>query len=183
MRIIFGKLIRNHLKAPKGYSALSTAGIVTEAVLSMSESLANAWSLLSIEYIGGTTLGSMGLNQEAECVDFVEQNPECSVIAKSSLRRTGGIGQACAHSQSASEVVSPLDKEYDVILLGIPPRSVTSLVDKTDQLYASEFADSYSNGTVQPSYRNTSPALFSKTHLVKNRRHGETCISVYQKGE
>ena len=131
-------------------------------------------------YAGTGALGIEALSRGATWVDFVEHNPKYCTLIRENLERTGFAPQAHIYRCSVSKALSILEEGYDVILLD-PPYSDSSLINTLNELFSSQLVGPESAIVVQHSSHQPLPPTLKQFHRVKNRRHGDTCISIYRK--
>jgi len=73
-----------------------------------------------------------------------------------------------------------LEAEYDIILLD-PPYSKVSLDTLLARLVASKAAAACSTIVVQHSFRQQLQPSYNRMVLLRQRRYGDTCVSMYSK--
>jgi len=146
----------------------------------MLQSLVGDWTRGLDLYAGTGALGIEALSRGATWVDFVEHNPRNCAVIEENLERTGFASQAHIYRCSVSKALSILEEGYDVIFLD-PPYSDSSLISTLKELFSSRLARPDSTIVVQHSSHQALPVVLKQFHLVKNRRHGDTCISIYRK--
>ncbi len=179
MRVIAGKAKGKYLKSPKGVSLRPTSDLVRGAILSILESLATDWSSVLDLYAGTGSLGIEALSRGAQWADFVEHNPRCCAIIKENLKNTELASQAHVYCCSVAKALSFLKRSYGIILLA-PPYADLSVVQVLEQLSSSGLVGAGSTIVVEHSCRLPLSAAYGDSQLVKERRHGDTCISVYR---
>ena len=168
------------LKSPRSPAIRPTTGLVRGAMFSILQSLVGDWSRVLDLYAGTGALGIEALSRGATWVDFVEHNPRNCAVIKGNLEQTGFASQAHIYRCSVSKALSILKEGYDVIFLD-PPYSDSSLINTLKELFSSRLAGPDSTIVVQHSSHQALPVALKQFHLVKNRRHGDTCISIYRK--
>ena len=180
MRVIAGNAKGQFLKSPKGVSLRPTSDLVRGAIFSILESIATDWSSVLDIYAGTGSMGIEALSRGAMWADFVEQNPRCCAVIKENLKNTGLAGQAHVYCVSITKALSFLKKRYGIMLLG-PPYADISVVAVVEQLAISGLVGAGSTIVVEHSFRLPLSEAYGNFRLVKDRRHGDTIISVYQK--
>lgn len=180
MRVIAGKAKGKHLKSPAGVSLRPTSDRVRGAIFSLLESMDCDWSSVLDLYAGTGSLGIEALSRGAGWADFVERNPRCCAIIKENLRNAGLDDQAHVYCCAIDRAFSFLDKRYGIIVLG-PPYADHSIVEVVDKLSVSRLVGDGSIIVVEHSSRFPLSQAYGDFHLVKDRRHGDTCISIYSR--
>lgn len=179
MRIIAGTAKGKHLKSPKGVSLRPTSDLVRGAVFSILESLATDWSSVLDLYAGTGSLGIEALSRGAQRADFVEHNPRCCAIIKENLENAGLASQAHVYCSRVTKALSFLKERYSIILMG-PPYADLSIPEILEQLANSCLVGPGTTIAVEHSYRLPLSPNYGNFQLIKERCHGDTCISVYQ---
>ena len=177
MRVVAGKAKGHRIKSTKGIRP--TSDLVRGAIFSILESMEADWSRVLDLYSGSGALGIEALSRGAGWGDFVEENPRCCAVIKENLDRTGLAGQAHVYCCRVSKALSFLDGEYDIIFLD-PPYSNSTLGPLLEAISLSSLVGEDSTVVVEHSSRLPLSSAYGNLHLKKSRRHGDTCISVYQ---
>jgi len=180
VRVITGKAKGHLLKVPKGVCIRPATDLVRGAVFSILESSAGDWSQVLDLYSGSGALGIEALSRGAAWVDFVDRERRCCAIIKQNLEKTGLSAQAHVYCCSVSRALSFLDKEYGIILMD-PPYADTSIASVVRQLAASKLVGKDTVLVVTHSPRLSLDSTYAKLNLIKERRHGDSCIAVYRK--
>jgi 16S rRNA (guanine(966)-N(2))-methyltransferase RsmD len=180
MRVIAGEAKGHHLKFPKGTKTRPATDLVRGAIFSMLENIASDWSLVLDLFSGSGALGIEALSRGAGWVDFVESEPKCCDIIKENLEKTKLSAQAHVYCCSVFKALSFLDKEYDIILMD-PPYSNSSIGDFIIQLASSKLVGTKTTVVVTHSPRLPLNQSYATINLIKEHRHGDSCISIYHK--
>jgi 16S rRNA (guanine(966)-N(2))-methyltransferase RsmD len=181
MRVIAGKAKGHQIKVPKGAVVRPATDLVRGAIFSILETAAGDWNLVLDCFSGSGALGIEALSRGAGWVDFVDQEPRCCAIIKQNLEKTKLAAQARICCCSVAKAISFLDKEYGIILMD-PPYSDSSIGDLITQLATSRLVGA--DSTVVVTHSNLRPLNpnYATLGLVKERRHGDSCIAIYRKG-
>lgn len=182
MRIITGTAKGHHLKVPKRVYVRPATSLVRGAIFSILENFTNDWSQVLDLFAGSGALGIEALSRGAGWVDFVDRESECCAIIQQNLERTGLAIQAHVYCTRVEKAISFLDKEYDIVLID-PPYSDTSIGNVITQLSTSKLIGESSVVVVTHSPHLTFHSTYGMLNLVKERRHGDSCISLYVKEE
>jgi len=180
VRVIAGKAKGHRLKVPKGTVTRPATDLVRGAIFSILETTASDWTQVIDLFAGSGALGIEALSRGAGWVDFVEREPRCCDIIRQNLEKTKLGAQAHIYCCSVGKVLSFLDKEYGIILMD-PPYSNSSIGNLIAQLATSKLVGTNSVIVVTHSPRLSLNSTYAPLNLVKEYRHGDSCIAVYQK--
>ena len=180
MRVIAGSAKGHHIKVPKGTGTRPATDLVRGAIFSILETAGADWSRVLDLFSGSGSLGIEALSRGAGWVDFVDQEPKCCRIIKENLAKTRFADQAHVHCRSVAKALSFLDGEYSIILID-PPYADTSIGDLVQQLATSRLVGNKTIMVVTHSSRLPLAQSYPPLNAVKERRHGDSCITVYQK--
>lgn len=182
MRVITGKAKGHHLKVPKRKATRPATDLVRGAIFSILETTASNWSRALDLFSGSGALGIEALSRGTGWVDFVEHEPGCCRIIKENLEKTGLSAQAHVYCCSVAKALSFLDQEYDIILID-PPYSDSSIGNLIQQLAGSKLVGAKTIVVVTHSPRLSLASSYPPLRLIKERRHGDSCITLYKKEE
>ena len=150
------------------------------AIFSILETVATDWSQVLDLFAGSGSLGIEALSRGAGWVDFVEREPRCCGIIKQNLAKTKLAERAHIYCCSVVNALSFLDKEYSIILMD-PPYSDASIGNLVAQLATSNLVGGDSVIVVTHSPHLSLGSSYTPLNLVKEHRHGDSCIAIYQK--
>ena len=180
MRVITGKAKGHHLKFPKGTKTRPVTDLVRGAIFAILENTVDDWSRVLDLFAGSGALGIEALSRGTDWADFVESEPKCCDIIKENLEKTKLSSQARVYCCNVFKALSFLDKEYNIILMD-PPYSNTTTGDIITRLAASSLVGTETILVVTHSSRSPLSQNYAALNLVKEHRHGDTCISIFQK--
>jgi len=180
MRVIAGRAKGHQLKVPRGFTTRPATDLVRGAIFSILETLASDWSQVLDLFSGSGALGIEALSRGADWVDFVERKPRCCGIIKQNLEKTKLSAQAHIYCCSVNKALSFIDKEYNIVLMD-PPYSDSSIGNVITQLATSKLVGTDSVVVVTHSPHLSLEKTYAPLSLVKERRHGDSCIAIYQK--
>jgi len=180
MRVIAGKAKGHRLKFPEGTTTRPATGLVRGAIFSILETLTDDWEQILDLFSGSGALGIEALSRGAGWVDFVEREQRCCAIIRENLAKTKLAAQAHVYCCSVAKAISFLDKEYSIILMD-PPYFDTSIGDAITHLATSRLVGTKSIFVVTHSPHLPLESTYATLHLVKEYRHGDSCIAVYEK--
>ncbi len=180
MRVITGKAKGHHLKFPAGTKTRPVTDLVRGAIFSMLDNITDDWSLVLDLFSGSGALGIEALSRGAGWVDFVESERKCCDIIKENLATTGFSAQSRVYCCSVNKALSFLDKEYNIILMD-PPYSNSTTGDIISRLATSSLVGANTILVVTHSSRSPLNHDCAALNLIKQHRHGDSCISIFQK--
>ncbi|MBN2240112.1 MAG: 16S rRNA (guanine(966)-N(2))-methyltransferase RsmD [Dehalococcoidales bacterium] len=180
MRVIAGTAKGHRLKAPKRQLTRPATDLVKGAVFSILENLDLDWDMVLDLYSGSGQLGIEALSRGAGWVDFVDHSPQCCAIIKENLEKTKLAEFARVHCSKIERAFSFLDREYDIILID-PPYSDQSIDNTIEQLAATKLVGNNTIVVITHSPHHPLKKEYHPLTMLKEHRHGDSCISVYQK--
>ena len=180
MRVIAGTAKGHQLKVPKGTPTRPATELVRGAIFSILENLTSDWARVLDLFSGSGALGIEALSRGAEWVDFVDREPRCCDIIRRNLERTGFSAPTHVYCCDVARAIRFLDKEYNIILMD-PPYSDLSIGKIITKLATSRLVGTDSIVVVTHSPHLPLASAYATLSLVKERRHGDSCISVYRK--
>jgi len=180
MRVITGEAKGHRLKVPKGTIVRPATDLVRGAIFSILENITSDWEQVLDLFSGSGALGIEALSRGAGWVDFVEQESRCCAIIKENLEKTKLAAQAHVYCTSVAKALSFLDKEYSIILMD-PPYSNSSIGSLVTQLATSRLVGTRSVVVVTHSPHLPLNSAYAPLNLIKEHRHGDSCIAVYRK--
>jgi 16S rRNA (guanine966-N2)-methyltransferase len=180
MRVITGKAKGHHLKFPKGTRTRPATDLVRGAIFAILENIAEGWEQVLDLFSGSGALGIEALSRGAGWVDFVESEPRCCGIIRENLEATRLSDQARVYCCSVAKAITLLDKEYDIILMD-PPYADRSIGDFITRLADSRLVGEKTTIVVTHSPHLTLSQRYAAINMVKEHRHGDSCISIYRK--
>ncbi len=180
MRVIAGKAKGHRLKVPKGTPTRPATDLVRGAIFSILETTTSDWSRVLDLFSGSGALGIEALSRGAGWVDFVDQEPRCCSIIRQNLEKTRFSHQAHIYCCSVAKALSFLKEEYSIILVD-PPYSDSSIGNLVQQLATSKLVGKESVVVVTHSPHLPLNSTYAPLQALKERRHGDSCIKVYQK--
>jgi 16S rRNA (guanine966-N2)-methyltransferase len=178
MRITGGVAKGLQLKFPSKSQIRPTTDRVREAIFSILASLVGHWSRILDLYAGTGALGIEALSRDADWVDFVDQEPRCCAIIKQNLGKAGFTQKSHVYCCNVSKALTFLDGDYDIIFLD-PPYSDMTIGNLLMQLDSSKYISDESLIVIPHASRSPLADGYGKLHSIKERRHGDTCISIY----
>ena len=180
LRVIAGSAKGHQLKVPKGTIVRPATDLVRGAIFSILESTTCDWAQVLDLFSGSGALGIEALSRGAGWVDFVEREPRCCAIIRQNLEKTRLGAQAHVYCCSVAKALSFLDKEYGIVLMD-PPYSDTSIGKLIKRLATSKLIGTETVVVVTHSPRLSLDSMYGTLNLIKEHRHGDSCITVYRR--
>ena len=180
MRVTGGQVKGVELKIPPRRLIRPTTNVVRQAIFSILENSAKGWGQALDLYAGSGSLGIESLSRKTEWVDFVDNSRKCCDIIKHNLGKVGILQKSHIYCCSVKRALTFLNNNYDIIFID-PPYNDPSMDNLLDRLGKSKLVGV--NCTIVTCHANRfslSPD-HDDLHLVKERRYGDTFISIYQK--
>jgi 16S rRNA (guanine966-N2)-methyltransferase len=180
MRVTGGKVKGTHLKTLPRRSIRPTTSMVRQAIFSLLDNSPAVWRKVLDLYAGSGALGIEALSRRAEWVDFVDHRRSCCDIIRTNLEKIGQSQRAHVYCCTVGKSLSFLDSSYDIIFIDPPysdPSANNLLMNLTKSKLVAE------DSTIVLCHANRFPlnSDYDGLHLVKERRYGDTFVSIYQK--
>jgi 16S rRNA (guanine966-N2)-methyltransferase len=133
-------------------------------------------------YAGSGALGVEALSRGAEHADFVDQDAGSCAAIRHNLQYSGLEGQSVVRCTPADRALRSLEAEYDLVFVD-PPYAAPGLEELLGQMAASPLLAPRAVVVAFHSTRSSLPSRYDGLGLLKERRHGDTTVSIYRKGE
>jgi len=180
MRVIAGTARGRRLKAPGRSTTRPATDLVRGAIFSILENLAEDWNNVLDLFSGSGALGIEALSRGADRVDFVERDPGCCAIIRENLAKTELAPRAQVHCTSVAQALSSFDKEYGIVLID-PPYADPAIDGVLSQLADSRLVGPQTIVVATHSSRRSLEPAYGRLHMLKEHRHGDSCIAIYRK--
>ena len=180
MRITGGSARGQIIKTLPGLLVRPTTDKVREAVFSMLSAMSVGWDRGLDLFAGSGALGLEALSRGAGWVDFVDQNNKCCQIIKQNLAKTGFIDSAHVYCCPAMKAINFLETNYDLVFLD-PPYADMNLGELVTGLARSKLVSESTLVTASHASRSPLHDRYDDLSKIKEKRYGDTCISIYQK--
>lgn len=157
-----------------------TSGRVRSAIFSMLGDAVPDSRVLDL-FAGTGAYGIEALSRGAAWVDFVEaQARQCAAI-RGVLPHIDSEDRAAVYCARAERAAALLEGSYDLVFLD-PPYGYHGLNEFMDALASSHLVHQDSLIIEEHSRHDSPLALHGAFHLAKQRRYGETVVSIYARG-
>jgi 16S rRNA (guanine966-N2)-methyltransferase len=180
MRVISGVAKGFQLRGPDTIATRPATDLVRGAIFSMLEGLADGWDQVLDLFSGTGAMGIEALSRGAGWVDFVDRQKRCYDIIKQNLEKTRLGDNAHIYCCDVLKAISFLDKQYDIIIMD-PPYPDTTIGDTIIRVANSRLVGAKTVVVVTHSPHLTLESSYPPLKLIKERRHGDSCIAIYRK--
>jgi 16S rRNA (guanine966-N2)-methyltransferase len=180
MRITGGVARGQQLMVPKTGPVRPMTDRVREAVFSILAPMTTE-QFRGLDLFAGTgAVGIEALSRQAGWIDFVEQEHRYCAIIKQNLIKVGFSQKAHVYCCSATKALTFLEEKYDIVFMD-PPYADRSINQTAEQLAVSGIIDNESVVVISHASRVPLQNSYDGLSLIKEKRYGDTCISIYQK--
>ena len=181
LRIIGGNAKGRALSSPGGARTRPTSNMVRSAIFSMLEPYLGGARVLDL-FSGTGALGVEALSRGAGWVDFLERDARQCAAINGTLRSLDYAKQGRVHRTQAERAPELLEGPYNVILMD-PPYSYKKLEPLLERIGESGLTDDGSVVAVEHSRHQDLPMEVDGLRCIKQRRYGETMVTLYHWGE
>ena len=180
LRVITGTAKGTLIKVPDVVGVRPATDLVRGAIFSMLENLTEDWSCVLDLFSGSGALGIEALSRGAEWVDFVDRERRCCDIIKQNLVKTKLSERAHVYCMTVEKALTFLAKVYSIVLID-PPYKDRTIGELVEQLANSTLVDERTIIVMTHSSRFPLQPNYGTMQLLKERRHGDSTISVYRR--
>lgn len=180
MRITGGESKGIQLKVPVGRFIRPTTDRVREAIFAMLGNITSCGGRVLDLYAGSGALGIEALSRGADWVDFVDQNRKSCNVIEYNLKKIRLQDKTHVYCCSVNQAMIFLDKNYDVVFLD-PPYSYSTTDDLLLTLSSMKILKEMSTVVISHANRFPLQSDYSGLQLAKQRRYGDSYISIYQR--
>jgi 16S rRNA (guanine966-N2)-methyltransferase len=180
LRVITGTAKGTLLKVPDVVGVRPATDLVRGAIFSMLENLTEDWSCVLDLFSGSGALGIEALSRGAEWVDFVDRERRCCDIIKQNLVKTKLSERAHVYCMTVVKALTFLTKIYSIVLID-PPYKDRTIGELVEQLANSALVSEGTIVVVTHSSRFLLQSKYGTMQLIKERRHGDSTISLYRR--
>lgn len=142
--------------------------------------IADDWTRCLDLFAGTGALGIEALSRGAEWVDFIEKQPRCCDIIKQNLENVGFSQQSHVYCVNVAKAIDSLDNRYNIIFMD-PPYADPSLEDNIRKLDGAKLTMLNTVLVIPHSSRVELAEEYGNLKRLKQRKHGDTCVSIYRK--
>ncbi|WP_300297407.1 16S rRNA (guanine(966)-N(2))-methyltransferase RsmD [Anaerosolibacter sp.] len=182
MRVIAGKLRGRKIKAPDGMHTRPTTDRVKESIFSMIYPYIIDSTVLDL-FAGSGSLGIEALSRGAEKAYFVDNNKQSLSIVKENLINLGLLDQSIvllAEAMKALKDISLKDQIFDIIFLD-PPYMKGFIIPCIETIKENGLLNIDGIIVIEHNVEDVLPAEVGDLIKIKDRRYGDTNISIYSR--
>lgn len=185
MRVIAGERKGFHLKGPAGSFTRPMADKIKGSLFSMLASLGVEPERVLDLYAGTGSIGIEALSRGAETADFVEQNPAAAAVVRANLEHTKYAPVARVYQESVATFLARTSRggdnvaSYDMIIMD-PPYADPELVATLERIGQSPLVKSETTLVIGHSPRVHLPERAGVLERLRERCHGDSCVSIYE---
>ena len=180
MRIIAGECKGRPIKVPDRRATRPATELVRGAIFSMLANLTEDWDEVLDLFSGSGSLGIEALSRGAGHVDFVEQERVCCDIIRNNLENCGVAERGHVHCVTVERAVGFLGKTYDIILMD-PPYRREDIGKLLDKMARTSLIGGNTWLVITHSPRVTIDEAYGELKMLKERRHGDSVITIYHR--
>lgn len=181
LRIVAGDTGGRALKPVKGVRTRPTSSLVRGAVFSLLGTATQGVRALDL-FAGTGSLGIEALSRGALWVDFVEVDRRQCATLRQSLESLGHTERAHVYCARAERAITFLQGPYDLVLFD-PPYDYPTIDTLLQYMAQASLVRGGGLLVVEHSSRRPLQESYGSLRLFKQRRYGDTCISLYKAGE
>jgi 16S rRNA (guanine966-N2)-methyltransferase len=180
MRVIAGTVKGLHLKSPRSKATRPATDLVRGALFSVLESMDISWNRVLDLFAGTGALGIEALSRRASWVDFVEQNIKACNLIKENLAHGGFAESSHVYCSNVSAALNFLKGPYDLILMD-PPYHNSNVHTLLLKLSLTNLLLPKGILSIIHSSRVPLNQSYGNLLLIKQRKHGDSTLSIFQK--
>jgi len=156
--------------------------MVRAAIFSLTEGMADFSAVLDL-YAGSGALGIEALSRGAGRADFVDQEPKACAIIKANLRDIGLAERGHVYCAGVGGALGFLKETYGVVFMDPPYAQADVIGGVLGQLAKRPLLQPRGMVVVCHASRSPLEANYDGLSLAKERRYGDTAVSIYRKQE
>ena len=179
MRVIAGEARGRRLKVPSTSRLRPTSDLIRGVIFDMLAAREADLSRVLDLYAGTGALGIEALSRGAQWCDFVEQNAAACATIRRNLALAGFAERAKVYHWSAAQALHRLPGEYTLVLADPPYRDEGALA-VMNKLASSPLLLEQAIIVYEHAKELAPPPLLGRFRPSASRRHGSTCVSIYQ---
>ena len=180
MRITAGSARGRPLVAPAS-AARPTTDRVRLALFSILEALGASMERVLDLYAGSGALGLEALSRGAAWVDFVDQDSRACAVVRGNLATLRLAEQAHVYHMAAQKALLSLREPYTLVFVD-PPYDDPQALPVLSSLAGSPLLAPDAIVCWEHSARKEAPAKVGDLDLLRERRYGDTVVTLYSKG-
>jgi len=180
IRVITGEVKGLRLRAPPHGPTRPTSDLVRSAIFSMLESMGTPFDRVVDLYAGTGSLGIEALSRGEGEADFVERDARMAAVIRDNLKAAGYAERAHVYATDVARAVALLSGPYDVVFMD-PPYADERRDEVIMRVLRSGLAGPRTAVVVEHAHRRPLPETLDGFLAVRQRRYGDTAITIYRK--
>lgn len=185
VRVIAGEARGFTLKGPAGPGTRPMADKIKGALFSMLASLGVEPERVLDLYAGTGSVGIEALSRGAEHAVFVEQNAAAARVVRANLAHTKFTDRAQVIQQPVQSYLrhaatTAPTGQFDLVIMD-PPYADPEIIPTLEQVGASPLVQSGAIVVIGHSPRVTLPERAGNLERLRERCHGDSCFSIYER--
>jgi 16S rRNA (guanine966-N2)-methyltransferase len=187
VRVIAGEARGFTLKGPAGPGTRPMADKIKGALFSMLASLGVEPERVLDLYAGTGSIGIEALSRGAEHAVFVEQNAAAANVVRANLKHTKFDDRSQVHQQPVQSYLRHAARPaagdgFDLVIMD-PPYADPAIIPTLEEVGASPLVQSGAIVVIGHSPRVTLPERAGTLERLRERCHGDSCFSIYERIE
>lgn len=179
MRVIAGEAKGHHLKGPPSFSTRPMADKIRGSLFSMLASLGVVPDRVLDLFSGTGAIGIEALSRGAKHADFVEHSADACAVIRANLAHTKFTDRAQVHQTKVGLYLDRVVPPYDLVILD-PPYADPGIVPTLARVADSRMVQSGTIVAIGHSPRVALPDVLGRMSRLKERCHGDCCVSIYE---
>lgn len=180
MRVIAGEAKGRRLRGPPSHDTRPMADKIKGAVFNMLGSLGIEPDRVLDLFAGTGNIGIEALSRGASSAVFVERARDPCEVIRENLRTTGFSERGTVHQASVMSYLESTSDSFDFVVLD-PPYADPQIVSTLEFLARSAVISDGAVVLIGHSPRVTVPGRAGRLERIRERCHGDSCFSIYER--
>lgn len=180
MRVIAGTVKGFTLQGPPSRATRPMSGKIRQALFSSLASLGIDPVRVLDLYAGTGSIGIEALSRGADWCDFVDHSAAACAVIRKNLDHTRFSGSSQVHQIAVPSFLSRQTGSWDLVIID-PPYADPAILATLQHFADSPLLESDGVVVIGHSPRVDLPDLIGQLVRIKNRCHGDSCFSIYER--
>ena len=180
MRVIAGLAKGRHLKSPVGLTTRPTTDRIKESLFSIISPYLPGSYVIDL-FSGTGNLGIEALSRGAEKAVFVDNNRSSIRVIHDNIEITGFNNKSKVFHQEALKAIGELgqlEQKYDIVFMD-PPYLKGLIIPCVEAIEVEGLLSPDGLIVIEHDSKDVLPEKFTRLIRIKNRKYGNTTISIY----